>query len=191
MLNGDCPSDEKLLLNKGAPPVRFGNAPVVFVDDGKTEKLGRGTGDENEGVVEGSAIEALNGFAPPVICGRKPPPGEPEERGELLSPLPFRPNGGLPVNCALRAPNTGLWGLGLPVVVRKGREVEVMGLAGLDDAPVIFAENPLILEKPVKPANGDFAVGEALIGGKDSSKLAPNDDDGLKGLMPPKPVGCG
>jgi hypothetical protein len=29
------------------------------------------------------------------------------------------------------------------------------------------------------------------IGGNDSMSDAPNDDDGLKGLIPPKPVDCG
>ena len=37
----------------------------------------------------------------------------------------------------------------------------------------------------------DDLVGDPAIGGKDSNRFAPKEDEGLKGLTPPKPVCCG
>ena len=36
----------------------------------------------------------------------------------------------------------------------------------------------------------DDVAGEPAMGGNDSNKFAPNEDEGLKGLIPPNPVCC-
>jgi len=43
---------------------------------------------------------------------------------------------------------------------------------------------------PKDGADGDF-VGESAMEGRESNRLAPNDEVGLKGLIPPNPVTCG
>lgn len=45
---------------------------------------------------------------------------------------------------------------------------------------------------PVAEASvAEGLVGDPAIGGNDSIKFAPNEDEGLKGFTPPKPVSCG
>jgi len=142
-------------------------------------------------------IDARNGFAPPappVICGRRPAPGD----------LPRALNA--PVGCEFSAP-----------VGRDPRPAkdELNAPVGwefspprLDEKPVGCVPRPdvepdepwLALVFPFCVGKGEFVWGDSPgvvgadcgIGGSDSRSAAPNVDDGLNGLSPPpKPVFCG
>lgn len=126
----------------------------------------------------GLTIEARNGFAapPPVICGRRP---WPRVELELNPPIP--------VGCEFIAD--------IPPIPVGWELIELNELPKPKDVPELLFGcdsddcNAEGLARGDAPGAAAGVVGaEPGIGGSESIRDAPNDDDGLKGFNPVKPV---
>jgi hypothetical protein len=177
-LNGACPGNALPFS-----PAALVGLPDRALGENPDDRVGLNGWNEglplNDGVeVDDANMETRNGFGPSDICGRSPPlrPGLPAVS------FVAEPKEGIPVRCALRAPIAGILLVETPFVGLN----DTFGGFKAGSPPTTFVEFT-----PVAGSADDGDVGDPAIGGSESNKFAPKEDDGLKGLIPPKPVCCG